>query len=72
MVLERRAHVLGMQQLPDMLRRLLSQRECALRDEDRVRHLDERTFQWGENGKLPRTAIPTLQQQVSVIALFHS
>jgi hypothetical protein len=72
MVLEQRAHVLGMQQLQDMLRRLLSRREFALRDEDRAHRLDERTFQWEENGKLPRTAIPTLQQQVSVIALFHS
>jgi hypothetical protein len=72
MVLEPKAHVLGKQQLLDMKHRLLSRREYALRDEDRVRHLDERTFQWGENGKHPRTAIPTLQQQVSVIALFHS
>ena len=51
-------HVRDRQQLPGKMRRQPLRRSRDCDDADRVRHLDERTFQLEVRGKSPRTAIP--------------
>jgi hypothetical protein len=71
MVLARRARVRGMQQLLDMMRRLLLLcfHDCG--DEVLVLHLDGKTSQKAARGMNPGTAIPIHRQRGGVNVKFQ-